>query len=304
MPLFDGDADTSDLPPDFFEGESGHGESGAGGQGGNVDDGRNPELSQAGPELSGENTPPEDGNGDLILGKYKTQEDFERAHDALERRLGQMRNELGQLRQQNTQQPQQQAEEPGWNDAQWLQYDQQFRQEFTRNPGRTIFNMVNEMLQQVIGPLQESLANQGVDQQRESAVTGELGLMLSAINDSGELIFPGAEEMAAEIDGYLDRHPELMDILANQGYARSMGQLDESAMGVLEVIYQAVQSEAALKAGQQAYQNGLQQGQRSAQVKNGVRLPAGGARQQNKPLSPEDQIVADIMSVRRGGLFD
>ena len=94
--------DTPGTSPDLdFENQEGYGEEGADNQSGDDNENRNPELEQAGSEQPGDQ-PPEDGNGDLILGKYKTQEEFQRAHEALLTRLGQMRNGLGQLRQLST----------------------------------------------------------------------------------------------------------------------------------------------------------------------------------------------------------
>lgn len=301
MGIFDTSGDVS---PEFFE-ETGNEAQGAEIQSNNVDDGRNPDLDQAGQGLDQNGlNPPEQGNGELILGKYKSQEDLVRAHEALQKRFGDMRNEVGQLRQQNTNQPDQsqQEETQQWTDEQWKQFDQEFQQEFMQNPGKAVFNLVNDVLQQAMAPLQESINGQTVNQEYENAVTGELSLMLNAINDAGQLIFPGAAEMAGEIDAFLESNPYFFDILASQANQRSQGQMDEGTMGVLDVIYKAVQADTALKAGQQAYQNGLQQGQRSAQNKNQARLPNAGAKQ-NNAVSPEDQIADEIVSVRRGGLF-
>lgn len=299
--------DTPGTSPDLdFENQDGYGVEGADNQSGDDNENRNPELEQAGSEQPGDQ-PPEDGNGDLILGKYKTQEEFQRAHEALLTRLGQMRNELGQLRQLSTagqMQPQQQANEPSqWTDEQWRQFDRQFQQEFIKNPGRAVFNLVTGVINQVVNPIQEAIMSQVQSQEQEAAIINELGMMLNAIDESGQLLFPGVEEMAPQIDNYLERHPYLLDLIANQGMARTQGQIDDTTMGVLEVIYNAVKAEAAVNAGKQAYQNGLQQGQKSAQIKNQARLPSAGAKQRSGEVSPEEQIVNEIFAHKKGGFF-
>jgi hypothetical protein len=304
MGMFDDTPATPDLD---FESQGGYGTDGAGDQDNpDVEGDRNPDLDQAGDQDQPEgNEPPEDGNG-LILGKYKTQEDLARAHEALQKRLGDMRNELGQLRQQQPtgQQPKpQQDDAPQWTEEQWKQFDQQFQRDFVRNPGRAVFNLVNGVLEQAVNPIQETIMSQFETQQRESAIVSELGMMVSAINDAGELLFPGVEDLAAQIDGFLEQNPYLLDVIAQQGMARAQGQLDESAMGVLEVIYKAVQAENALNAGKQAYQNGLQQGQKSVQAKGQARLPNAGAKKTGGAKTPEDQIVAEIFAHRKGGYF-
>lgn len=305
MGMFD---DTPGTSPDLdFENQEGYGVEGADDQKPPAVDGdRNPDLDQAGEQDQPEgNEPPEDGNG-LILGKYKTQEDLARAHEALQKRLGDMRNELGQLRQQQPTGQQvkpQQDDGPQWTEEQWKQFDQQFQRDFVRNPGRAVFNLVNGVLEQAVNPIQETIMSQFETQQRESAIVSELGMMVSAINEAGELLFPGVEDLAAQIDGFLEQNPYLLDVIAQQGMARAQGQLDESAMGVLEVIYKAVQAENALNAGKQAYQNGLQQGQKSVQAKGQARLPNAGAKKTGGAKTPEDQIVAEIFAHRKGGYF-
>lgn len=299
--------DTPGTSPDLdFENQEGYGAEGADNQSGVENEDRNPELEQAGSEQPGDQPPEDDGNGDLILGKYKTQEEFHQAHKALLNRMGQMRNELGQLRQQSTAgqvQPQQQTDEsPQWTDEQWKQFDQTFQKEFVKNPGRAVFNLVNDVMQQVVNPIQETIMGQVQSQEQEAAIISELGMMMNAIDDSGQLLFPGVEEMAGQIDNYLERHPYLIDLLANQGMARTQGQIDDTTMGVLEVIYQAAKTEAAVNAGKQAYQNGLQQGQRSAQIKNQARLPSPGAKRSGD-ASPEEQIVDEIFAHKKSGFF-
>lgn len=308
MGMFD---DTPAAPDLNFEKQEGYGEDGAGDQNNPYENegDRNPDLdNQAGEQEQPEgNEPPEDGNG-LILGKYKSVEDLARAHEALQKRLGDMRNELGQLRQQyttgNKQMQPQQDDMPQWTEEQWKQFDRQFQQDFVRNPGRAVFNLVNNVLGQVIKPIQETIMSQFEAQQRENAIMSELGLMVSAINDAGELLFPGVEELAPQIDSFLEKNPYLLDILAQQGMARAQGQLDETSMGVLEVIYKAVQAESALNAGKQAYQKGLQQGQKSVQAKGQARLPNAGARKTGGTKTPEEQIVDEIFAHRKGGYFD
>lgn len=306
MGMFD---DTPGTSPDLdFENQEGYGaEAGADDQNTpDVGGDRNPDADQAGQQDQPEgNEPPEDGNG-LILGKYKSQEDLIRAHEALQRRFGDMRNELGQLRQQypTGQQPKpQQNEPPQWTEEQWKQFDRQFQQDFVRNPGQAVFNLVNSVLQQAVNPIQETIMSQFETQQRESAIVSELGMMVSAINDAGELLFPGVEDLAAQIDGFLEQNPYLLDVIAQQGMDRAQGQMDESAMGVLEVIYKAVQAENALNAGKQAYQNGLQQGQKSVQAKGQARLPNAGAKKTGGTKTPEEQIVAEIFAHQKGGYF-
>ncbi|MGE5423391.1 MAG: hypothetical protein ACM3QW_09010 [Ignavibacteriales bacterium] len=298
--------DTSGPVPDLdFESQEGYGGEGADNQSGVENDGRNPELEQAGQGLPGDNQPPEDGNGDLILGKYRTQDDLIRAHQDLQRRFGQQSNELGSLRKQ---QPSNQPAEPQdegraqWSPEQWQKFDQDFKTAFVQNPGKAVFDLVNDVIQQAVNPIQEAINSNVQTQEQENAIVSELGMMINAVDDSGQLLFPGAGEMTDQIDAFLDQHPYFLELLANQGFERSNGQLEEGKMGVLEVIYKAVQADAAINAGKQAFQNGLQQGQRSAQAKNKAKLPGPGAKNTGDG-TPESQIVSEIFAHKKGGYF-
>jgi len=291
-----------------FENQDGNEVNGADNQSGtNVDTGRNPDIEQAdqGQNQDEQKTPPDEGDGQqLILGKYKTQEDLIRAHESLQKRLGGMRNELGQLRTQVPQQQQAQgsSDSQEWTPEQWQKFNNQFKQEFLANPGQAVCDLVVDLMQQAIAPIQETFQQQNISQQNEAALTNELSLLFSVDDDSGQYVFPEIEQMTDQIEAFLTDHPYMLDMIIQQNAARASGQFDEGNMGVLDVIYRAVKAEAADAAGKQAYQNGLQQGARSVQTKTNVALGSPGARSQSS-ATPEEQIVSEIFAHKKGGFF-
>ncbi len=252
--------------------------------------------------------PPEQDTGELLLGKYKTVEDLSKAHEALQKRLGDMRNELGNLRKQNVQtQPQEQSQsleqEGEWTPEQWQQYGQQFYQDFTMNPGKAVFDLMQDVINQAVGPLYELLQGQQMTTAQDNAVNDELDLLATITDENGQPLFPGGGELLGQIENLLQQQPYLRDMLANQGIQRANGQIDPSHMGVLEVLYKAAQAEAATTLGKQAYSQGLNQGRQQAHVKSGAALPKIGAKNQNTQLTPEETIVGEIFAHKKGGFF-
>lgn len=243
----------------------------------------------------------------LILGKFKSQEDLARAYQEAQSRLGQMGNELGQLRQQAQAQPQQQQQQmqeqqeqqDDWTEEDWQNYDNQFMQEFAQNPGQTVYGLVTDLMEQYLSPIYDHFQAQ----EHEQAIENELSLLLTATDETGQPLFPGCEEMADQIDEYLEKYPQFLEGIAQQGMRRSSGEIQDGDYGLLDVLYRAVKAGTTEALGQQAYQTGLQQGAQQARAKAGAGLPKAGAKNTNPNPTPEEEIVNGIMSFKKGGMF-
>ena len=238
----------------------------------------------------------------LILGKFKSQEDLARAYQEAQQRMGQMGNELGQLRQQvqPQQQQQEQAEqEDDWTEEDWQNYDNQFMQEFAQNPGQTVYGLVTDLMEQYLSPIYDHFQAQ----EHEQAIENELSLLLTATDETGQPLFPGCEEMADQIDEYLEKYPQFLEGIAQQGMRRSSGEIQDGDYGLLDVLYRAVKAGTTEALGQQAYQTGLQQGAQQAQMKTKAGLPKAGAKNANPNPTPEEEGINGIMSFKKGGMF-
>jgi hypothetical protein len=240
----------------------------------------------------------------LILGKFKSQEDLARAYQEAQSRLGQMGNELGQLRQQAQAQPQQQQQEQAeqeddWTEEDWQNYDNQFMQEFAQNPGQTVYGLVTDLMEQYLSPIYDHFQAQ----EHEQAIENELSLLLTATDETGQPLFPGCEEMADQIDEYLEKYPQFLEGIAQQGMRRSSGEIQDGDYGLLDVLYRAVKAGTTEALGQQAYQTGLQQGAQQAQMKTKAGLPKAGAKNANPNPTPEEEVINGIMSFKKGGMF-
>ncbi len=238
----------------------------------------------------------------LILGKFKSQEDLARAYQEAQQRMGQMGNELGQLRQQvqPQQQQQEQAEqEDDWTEEDWQNYDNQFMQEFAQNPGQTVYGLVTDLMEQYLSPIYDHFQAQ----EHEQAIENELSLLLTATDETGQPLFPGCEEMADQIDEYLEKYPQFLEGIAQQGMRRSSGEIQDGDYGLLDVLYRAVKAGTTEALGQQAYQTGLQQGAQQAQMKTKAGLPKAGAKNANPNPTPEEEVINGIMSFKKGGMF-
>jgi hypothetical protein len=276
---------------------------------GNAEEGaEKPETSEKAEEQTSgkaEKKAPEKGNA-LILGKYKTTDELIKAHEALQKRLGDMRNELGNLRKQQPQQEPQQAEEQQtegqWTDEQWQDFDRHMSEQYQKHGWKAIWELAVDAARQAVTPLQEVINNQQLTSEQSRAIDSELSL-LNAVDEDGNPIFPDAEELTADIENFLDKHPYFNDLLFNQYQNRKEGKLDEYDMGVLEVLYKAVKAEKVESLGKQAYAKGLQQGAAQMQAKAGAQMQKPGAKNTNTEPSPEEQIVNDIFAHKRGGFF-
>jgi hypothetical protein len=300
MGLFDNPGTS---PEEEFTDDTGQEVEGAETQEGEQEGNRQP-GEQAGNEGEGNQQQEEQ----LILGKFKSQEDLARAYQEAQSRLGQMGNELGQLRQQvQPQQPQQQQEpqqeEAEWTEEDWQNYDNQFMQEFAQNPGQTVYGLVTDLMEQYLAPIYEHFQAQEQEQVASQAIENELSLLLTATDETGQPLFPGCEEMAEQIDEYLEKYPQFLEGIAQQGMRRSSGEIQDGDYGLLDVLYRAVKAGTTEALGQQAYQTGLQQGAQQAQMKTKAGLPKAGAKNANPNPTPEEEVINGIMSFRKGGMF-
>jgi hypothetical protein len=300
MGLFDNPGTS---PEEEFTDDTGQEVEGAETQEGEQEGNRQP-GEQAGNEGEGNQQQEEQ----LILGKFKSQEDLARAYQEAQSRLGQMGNELGQLRQQvQLQQPQQQQEpqqeEAEWTEEDWQNYDNQFMQEFAQNPGQTVYGLVTDLMEQYLAPIYEHFQAQEQEQVASQAIENELSLLLTATDETGQPLFPGCEEMAEQIDEYLEKYPQFLEGIAQQGMRRSQGQMQNGDYGLLDVLYRAVKAGTTEALGQQAYQTGLQQGAQQAQMKTKAGLPKAGAKNANPNPTPEEEVINGIMSFKKGGMF-
>jgi hypothetical protein len=301
MGLFDNPEQPS--PEEEFTDDTGQEVEGAETQEGEQEGNRQP-GEQAGNEGEGNQQQEEQ----LILGKFKSQEDLARAYQEAQSRLGQMGNELGQLRQQvQPQQPQQQQEpqqeEAEWTEEDWQNYDNQFMQEFAQNPGQTVYGLVTDLMEQYLAPIYEHFQAQEQEQVASQAIENELSLLLTATDETGQPLFPGCEEMADQIDEYLEKYPQFLEGIVQQGIRRSQGQMQNGDYGLLDVLYRAVKAGTTEALGQQAYQTGLQQGAQQAQMKTKAGLPKAGAKNANPNPTPEEEVINGIMSFKKGGMF-
>lgn len=276
-------------------------------------EGRQPDA-QAGQTQTteGQAQAPEQGQPEnLILGKFKSVDDLTKAFQESEKRLGQMKNEVGQLRKasQSQQQPQndqgqQNTEKPQqWTDDNWRQFDQHMEQQYKERGWRAVWDMVVDAVHQGVNPIYGHFQGQEQASAKDQAIDSELGLLLDAADETGQPLFPDAENLKEQIDSFLERHPYFLDLLAQQGMQRAQGQIDPNHPGALEILYNAVKAEAATAIGKQAFNNGLQQGTQQAMAKMGAAIPKAGAKQQNTGASPEEQLVNEIFAHKKGGFF-
>jgi hypothetical protein len=277
-------------------------------EGAEIQEGEQEGNRQPGEQAGNEGEGNQQQEEQLILGKFKSQEDLARAYQEAQSRLGQMGNELGQLRQQvQLQQPQQQQEpqqeEAEWTEEDWQNYDNQFMQEFAQNPGQTVYGLVTDLMEQYLAPIYEHFQAQEQEQVASQAIENELSLLLTATDETGQPLFPGCEEMAEQIDEYLEKYPQFLEGIAQQGMRRSSGEIQDGDYGLLDVLYRAVKAGTTEALGQQAYQTGLQQGAQQARAKVGAGLPKAGAKNTNPNPTPEEEVINGIMSFRKGGMF-
>jgi hypothetical protein len=277
-------------------------------EGAEIQEGEQEGNRQPGEQAGNEGEGNQQQEEQLILGKFKSQEDLARAYQEAQSRLGQMGNELGQLRQQvQLQQPQQQQEpqqeEAEWTEEDWQNYDNQFMQEFAQNPGQTVYGLVTDLMEQYLAPIYEHFQAQEQEQVASQAIENELSLLLTATDETGQPLFPGCEEMAEQIDEYLEKYPQFLEGIAQQGMRRSSGEIQDGDYGLLDVLYRAVKAGTTEALGQQAYQTGLQQGAQQAQMKTKAGLPKAGAKNANPNPTPEEEVINGIMSFRKGGMF-
>lgn len=260
---------------------------------------RQPEENQAG----GEQTQQAE---QLILGKFKSQDDLAKAYQEAQSRLGQLGNELGQLRQQvQVQQPEPaEPEQPKeWTDEEWQAYDNQFMSDFAANPGRAVVNVVSQLLDQHLAPIYQRFEAQQTEQARNETIEAEFTSMVNAVGADGNPLYPDIEEMADKLDEYLEAHPELLDVVFTQGTNRAKGGVKDGDYGILDVLYRSVKASMTEQLGQQAYQNGLQQGMEQTLQKITAGLPKPGAKNTQQTLTPEDAIISEMMAFKKGDMF-
>jgi hypothetical protein len=245
--------------------------------------------------------------GQLLAGQFKDPAALEKAYLEQKKLMGKMSGELGQLRkaqpQQAAQQTQPQQQEAGWTDQQWMQFNQQFQQNLTKNPGKAVFDLIVDVAQQMINPLQETIQTQTQSKAVSQAVDSEIAHMIYAVGQDGQPIFPEADSMIQDIQDTLAKYPFLAEQLAQQGMMRQSGQMADDQMGVLEMLYKAVKADKVEALAKTAFNNGLQQGANNLQSKKGATLPNLTTKTQNNNSSPEEQVVSEIFAHRKGGYF-
>lgn len=308
--LFATSAEPAPVTPEDFEfgkkGETGNAANGAETPETSADVKPEEPTTEAQTTAKADGQAPEKGDA-LILGKYKSVDELVKAHEALQKRLGDMRNELGNLRRQQPQQAQsaneaQQAVEGQWTDEQWKAFDMHMNEQYQKHGWRAIWELAVDAARQAVTPLQEVINSQQLTNEQSMAIDSELSL-LNTVDEDGNPIFPDAGELATDIENFLDKHPYFNDLLFNQYQNRKEGKLGEFDMGVLEVLYKAVKAEKVESLGRQAYSQGLQQGMNQARAKTGAQIQKPGAKNTNTEPSPEEQIINEIFAHKRGGFF-
>ena len=311
MGMFDNSSAAS--PDPGLESQAGQEGQGAGSQqaGAQAAEGRQPGEQAGQPQPQGQEgqaAPAEGQTEALIMGKFKTQDDLIKALQESEKRLGQMKNEIGQLRK-STPQAQPQAQQQGQQAPEqnqpfdWNGFEDTFAKQWNASPGRTVFSMVQHIVQQMVNPIQQEFTSQKEATARGQAIEGELSILLTAKDESGNLLFPDAKELQGQVDGFLERHPYFLDLLAEQGKRRNKGQHEEGYLGALEVLYKAVKSDAATALSKTAYTKGLEQGANNTLGKLGAGIPKPGAKQNTETASPEKEILDGIFTHKKGGFF-
>lgn len=301
MPLFDTPGTVSPVNLDFESQQPGHETEGA-----ETTTDETKKQEEPGLGTDAETTEEETAAEELLLGKYKTVDDLAKAHESLQKRLGEMRNELGNLRQQA--QPQQAetgtaAEIPAWTDAEWQQYGMQFQQEFTRNPGKAVFDLATEIAIEAVKPIYDMLQSQQTRSAADNAVNDELSFMLSAVGEDGQPVFPGSASLVGDIEDILANHSYLRDALVAQGMRRTAGEIGRTETGALETLYKLAKADKAATLGKEAYSRGLRQGQTSAQAKTSAALPKAGVKTQAPAITPEEAVVQELFGHKKSGFF-
>ena len=296
--LFDTSEDVTPATHEDFEFEKKE-------EAGNVTEGAETKTDET--ETKAEEQAPDKGNAELILGKYKTTEELAKAHEALQKRLGELRNELGNLRKQQPQQVQEtkhetKTEDGGWTDSQWQNFNNYMNEQYQQQGWKAVWELAVDAARQAVTPLQEVVNSQQLSSEQSKAVNSELSL-LNMVDDDGNPLFPDAEAMMDDIEEFLGKHTYFNDLLFNQYKERKAGKLGEYDMGVLEVLYKAVKAEKVENLGKQAYNNGLQQGIQQARAKTGAQIQKPGTKQTNTEPTPEEQIVNEIFAHKKGGFF-
>lgn len=222
---------------------------------------------------------PDEEPGQLFAGKFKTPQDMETAYVNLQKKMGEMGNHIAQLRRQSPQ-PQGQGPSP----QQVEEYNTRFWDDFQRSPLETLANVMQTMIQQQVSPMIQPLQSVAAEKHIDRAVTG-----MSDITDAdGVQIYPDAAELAPLIKQTLLENEHLW-----------------SAPNALDIVYSIAKGKGAMEAVNHARQAGLDEGYKNAAVKKMGSVTGTKAKSKTTPkLSPEDAVLADIMSVRRGGLFE
>lgn len=301
--MFDTSEETAPVTEEFFDFE-GTGNAAEGAETQEPEEQQQAEDGNQAPENKG------DAKEELILGKYKTTEDLAKAHESLQKRLGDMRNELGHLRKQaqpqeqegQQQDGQQQLSDSGWDDKQWDDFDRHMSEQYSKRGWRAIWDLAVDAARQTVTPLQDVINSEQLTKAQTEAIDSELSI-LNAVDEEGNAIFPDAGELIHDMEAFLDSHPYFIDLLVNQHQSRRAGKMPDTDTGVLEVLYKAVKADKVEGLGKQAYAKGVQQGAAQTQAKVGAGLQKPGTKQTNTELSPEEQIVNDIFAHKRGGFF-
>lgn len=257
-----------------------------------------------------DDAPPAEDTGELILGKYRSTAELIKAHENLQKRLGEMGRELGDLRKQTPMEQaqqalQQKAQDEGWTDEQWTQYNERFWDEFNRSPGKAVAQLAADIAQQIVkqevSPIAQQFEVQRAEKTRTTALQNEFALFETAFDEAGRPLYPDADKLRPAMESKLKENPMLADIVVQQAQARAKGA--DIGYDILEMLYKSAKADTLTNLRNQAYSNGLQQGVKQAQNKTVGALPKANAKTQTSEPSPEDEIVNGIFTHRKGALF-
>ncbi|AZN43362.1 hypothetical protein [Paenibacillus albus] len=222
----------------------------------------------------GDDTSPQDGQGDnLILGKFKTQEDLANAYANLQREFTKQRQQQGggQGNQQQapmSQQPNGQQQDP--NDVFW--------NSFKTDPFGTMQYMVRLMAQGEIAPIVEQRNTETLGRNIDAVAK----LYPTARTEEGmQQMWSKVEEIANELG-----NPQLMQ---------------QPTERILRMAAQEAFGSSASKAYEQGKRAGREDAANTRRNKQAANMPRGTKQQKSTDLSPVEQMKANILAAGKGG---
>ena len=216
-----------------------------------------------------EQSPPEDGQDELILGKFKSVEDMAKAYRNLEKQF--TKNRMQQKPEPQAQQQTGQLEDP--NEVFW--------NAFQNDPLGTIQYLAGHVVQQQTAPI--------IEQRQTERVLQDLDKLSQEY------------QQVATPDGLQQWKQKMIEIAEEDFGNPSLA--DNPSPRLMKLAAQELWGDSKAALYQKAKQKGREEAEQARRAKQGLSAPSG-AKPKETPKSAEEQIADSIVNAgRRGGIF-